>query len=1498
MAGIIANTDGDIQKLRALKNEIENVKKSLKGINVKVDIDIKEQAEKRLQELTKEYDELGRKVSETTAKIDRSAQNIINATSKITQAQEKLSKAAMGTSSGKANADTSGTKAQTESVKAQAKAYLDLKDDIDAVLGTREDNIHRMVEEQNAIRLINAEISRINKSEQWSGDLSSTQKARLDALNNSLLQHKTALSEVRQSLANNAKMDISAATSMNEMSQSLSRMRIAYRSLSEEERNSPFGKELLASIQQADAKIKELDSSIGNNQRNVGNYKMAWNGLDMSVQQIVRELPSLKMGINMFFLAISNNLPILTDEIKRTREMNAAMKAAGKEPVPVWKQLTKSLVSWQTVMMVGITLLTVYGKDILNWVKNLFTAKDALTILKKAEKENTDAMRKFHQEWATDVADSASKQITEYKKLQREWNKLGNNMKAKKFFIRANQSAFNDLGYSVNNVTQAESILVKNTSAVVNAIMARAKAAATQDEVTKVYKRYIEKEINNKGTVNGGGFAKIFHAQKFHGETVYKMNASDLDTLGLKKDQFDLVMNNVLHPSHVMIRFHGTEAQLNAISKARARQRYKNNTQTNSLLLHKNLSLLDSDMKSSANSLLKSNKIINVPSYNSNDAKQEKADTRAEKAAERKHLAAERRAEHREEADRKRKEANAQKEAASEERVSEIKTKAQLDSERKDRDLSYDTTQAEIDAMRDGSEKKLRQLDLDKTKELDKVNRDYEDLRQARIDNAKKLWGASRKKGNFYKSSAYTYAASDDRYTDAQKGNRKAHISAVYATYNKGVYDESSALEKSMNDYLKAFGSVQQQRAAIAAEYDQKIAETADVWAKRTLEQQKETAVSIFDFSQFKKSINWEEVFGNLSDLSLKTLRDLKVKMQKELSQDMNPTDYKTIVDSINQIDDQISKKGHKLSTFLGINVPELDRIKRAQEDVITYQKQLNDLLIQQHNIETGIAVDQQAATNILANGGVEVNPSEITEKNRQKILSYASSPDKKAQIQKIFDDIIKDQKDLADNKQNQQSTASRKTLAESVANTKGFDRIKAGSEWISQQYDKGIGQNIQSLPMALKNLGVKENSGLYKGMEQFAQASNDVSNAFKSLVSGDVVGTIGNIAGAFKSLGNSVVTWFGLDGNNAKRIKRWQNTVEKYQQLDKVWDSLIQKKKEYLNMSWGSEADKTEKEIQKLMKAENEGTKAEAESWLNTKAKHHAASHTQWTWMSRHWGGQQGFDNVVSDLNAKGFTKDANGDKISISSVMDFFKLTEDELYQVKEDFHDIWATQDTTFSGYLDNYIKGLSNMTDASQNAVDKVVGSVSDLSSLMENLAKSSKTTVADVSNSFNDLYNNEVWQGLTQEGTDYYTKMVQFQKDFKKSEDNKTLEKDASALKKEYLDAYKEAKDKYDSITSAAGTDTSEQSATANGISSISYEQASNIEGITTAINVEVSQSKDEAIKIGSIADETRTLIAEGHTELIGIHNDTSSIDKRIKDLASDVSDIKKNVKNM
>ena len=304
MAGIFANVDSDISKLRKLKAEIENVKKALKSINVKVDIDIAKGMEARIQSLTKQYDALVQKVAQAEAKVLESTARINQASDKIIKAQEQMAKAASGQSGssaqGASSGNTASNNAQTASVEAQAKAYEELAEEIDAVMGTRSQNIRRMIEEQNSIRLINAEIKQLTKYQGENSSLTTKQQRRLEQLNASLLLHKTALSELRQSLNNSFKLDNAAATSMNALSQSLGRMRMAYRELTEEERKSPFGQELLASIQQADAKIKQLDATIGNHQRNVGNYASGWNGLNMSVQQIVRELPSAAMGLNMF----------------------------------------------------------------------------------------------------------------------------------------------------------------------------------------------------------------------------------------------------------------------------------------------------------------------------------------------------------------------------------------------------------------------------------------------------------------------------------------------------------------------------------------------------------------------------------------------------------------------------------------------------------------------------------------------------------------------------------------------------------------------------------------------------------------------------------------------------------------------------------------------------------------------------------------------------------------------------------------------------------------------------------------------------------------------------------------------------------------------------------------------------------------------------------------------------------------------------------------------
>ena len=186
MAGIFVNVNDDIQNLRALKNEIENVKRALKGINVKVDFDIKEGLEKQLKSLTVEYDDLASKIAETEGKIKVSIDRINESTQKILQAQEKIIGAAQGQSVTQQN--VAATNAETSSVQAQSKAYDELKADIDSVLGSRAENIKRMVDEQNAIRLINAELKQMEKST-GGGNYSPAQLKRVQQLNDALLTH-------------------------------------------------------------------------------------------------------------------------------------------------------------------------------------------------------------------------------------------------------------------------------------------------------------------------------------------------------------------------------------------------------------------------------------------------------------------------------------------------------------------------------------------------------------------------------------------------------------------------------------------------------------------------------------------------------------------------------------------------------------------------------------------------------------------------------------------------------------------------------------------------------------------------------------------------------------------------------------------------------------------------------------------------------------------------------------------------------------------------------------------------------------------------------------------------------------------------------------------------------------------------------------------------------------------------------------------------------------
>lgn len=113
------------------------------------------------------------------------------------------------------------------------------------------------------------------------------------------------------------------------------------------------------------------------------------NNLKMQFSQVARELPSLAMGPQMFILAISNNLPMLADAISDVRKQNELLAASGQKGVPVWKQLAKSVFSWQTALVAAISLGIVYGKDIMDWVKNLGKASELSETQKLQQAVNT-----------------------------------------------------------------------------------------------------------------------------------------------------------------------------------------------------------------------------------------------------------------------------------------------------------------------------------------------------------------------------------------------------------------------------------------------------------------------------------------------------------------------------------------------------------------------------------------------------------------------------------------------------------------------------------------------------------------------------------------------------------------------------------------------------------------------------------------------------------------------------------------------------------------------------------------------------------------------------------------------------------------------------------------------------------------------------------------------------------------------------------------------------
>lgn len=207
------------------------------------------------------------------------------------------------------------------------------------------------------------------------------------------------------------------------------------------------------------------------------------NNLRTSISQVARELPSLAMGPQMFFLAISNNIPMVQDALAQVRKENERLTASGQKATPVWKQLAMSIVSWQTALALAVTLLVMYGKEIVDWTTSLFKANQSMA-------ETIETMDEFKEA----VNEGSSSVIAKLMQMSEEWKALGNDIQAQEQYIVSMKSRMDELGVSITNVTDANTVFIEQTDRFIQSLVQRSKATATlkimEDEVQKAMELY------------------------------------------------------------------------------------------------------------------------------------------------------------------------------------------------------------------------------------------------------------------------------------------------------------------------------------------------------------------------------------------------------------------------------------------------------------------------------------------------------------------------------------------------------------------------------------------------------------------------------------------------------------------------------------------------------------------------------------------------------------------------------------------------------------------------------------------------------------------------------------------------------------------------------------------------------------------------------------------------------------------------------------------------
>ena len=801
--------------------------------------------------------------------------------------------------------------------------------------------------------------------------------------------------------------------------------------------------------------------------------------------------------------------------------------------------------------------------------------------------------------------------------------------------------------------------------------------------------------------------------------------------------------------------------------------------------------------------------------------------------------------------------------------------------------LQEKNQQAEVNLMKEGTEKKLAQIDADYSAQKAAIARKQRDLAESN------------------KQSGITSTNANGLTTDQQAEIDRANELAAEAR-KKQIEDVYRAEAEAMRSYLAEYGTFQQRKFAIAQEYARKIADAQTEGDRLSLEKERDQKLSGMEAEALKMSIDWPAVFGEFGgmfdDIMKPTLEKVKQYMQTDDFRNLQPTDQSEIVEAVNRMEQSLGGAGKVSFKQLGKEVQTLQQSMR----------ELNNAKLEEAEALQRLAEAQEAYEDALANGT-----------DREKAAAELKLNAAKKEADNASENTRKAEENAQQNQKTTTETAT--TLKANMENvTQGLQQLASGG--IQAAYEgllklaKGSGNDkmgeisdklgdvfiigwILSILDILKDGLSTVVEGLLDGI------FSAVSGILSDVLSGDLFVTlfdsiksgVGSILDAITFGGFSSLT----SSSNAKEV---QATIDRLTDRNEALQSSIDALNDTMKEARGTETVQAAKQAEEYQKEVNRNYLEMAMAQAGYHGSHHS-----WNY---YWGG---FSQEQIDKLSEQIGREWSG------SLWD---LSPEEMKMLKGNV-DMWTQiQNTGEGGYggrltekLDDYIDQagkLEEITDTlyeslTQISFDSMYDSFVD--NLM-NMEYSAQDAADDIAEYFmRAMLSNKI-------GTLYQDKLEEWYKKFAGAmEDDGTLDDgEIAALRDEYLGYVEEALKLRDELAAATGydgtSDQEQQSASSRGFGTeMTHEDAGELSGRFTAVyesNLRIETAEQQQTiaitelrgSIGSltaqatgmynIADETRTILANSYLELQQIRENTGEIVKPIKQMQADIAEVKRN----